>query len=73
MWVFSPCLSRYPGWPVGQEFGIGAQIYGMAQSQARTLAYVDVLWILVATTALLVPLPFLMQRAKRGAKAEMVH
>lgn len=51
----------------------GAQIYGMAQAQARTLAYVDVLWILVASTALLVPLPFLMKKPKRGAKVEISH
>jgi DHA2 family multidrug resistance protein len=52
----------------------GAQIYGMMLSQARTLAYVDVIWILVALTGLLIPLPFLMNRpAKRTAPAEMVH
>jgi DHA2 family multidrug resistance protein len=52
----------------------GAQIYGMVQSQARTLAYVDVIWILVALTGCLIPLPFLMNRpAKRSAPAEMVH
>jgi DHA2 family multidrug resistance protein len=51
----------------------GAQIYGMIQSQARTLAYVDVIWILVALTGLLIPLPFLMNRPKKGAKVEMAH
>ena len=52
----------------------GAQIYGMVQSQARTLAYVDVIWILVALTGCLIPLPFLMNRpAKRAAATEMVH
>ncbi len=52
----------------------GAQIYGMMQSQARTLAYVDVIWILVALTGCLIPLPFLMNRpAKRSAAVEMVH
>jgi DHA2 family multidrug resistance protein len=52
----------------------GAQIYGMMLSQARTLAYVDVIWILVALTGCLIPLPFLMNRpAKRAAAAEMVH
>ena len=51
----------------------GAQIYSIAQSQARTLAYVDVIWILVALTALLIPLPFLMNRPKKGAKVEMAH
>jgi DHA2 family multidrug resistance protein len=51
----------------------GAQIYGMVLSQARTLAYVDVIWILVALTGCLVPLPFLMNRPKKGAKVEMAH
>jgi DHA2 family multidrug resistance protein len=54
-------------------FRAGAQIYGMIQSQARTLAYVDVIWILVALTGLLIPLPFLMKRPKKGAKVEMAH
>jgi DHA2 family multidrug resistance protein len=52
----------------------GAQIYGMVLSQARTLAYVDVIWILVALTGCLIPLPFLMKRpVKRTAPVEMVH
>jgi DHA2 family multidrug resistance protein len=52
----------------------GAQIYGMVQSQARTLAYVDVIWILVALTGCLIPLPFLMKRPeKRAAAVEVVH
>ena len=52
----------------------GAQIYGMLQSQARTLAYVDVIWILVALTGCLIPLPFLMKRpSKRAAAVEVVH
>ena len=51
----------------------GAQIYGMILSQARTLAYVDVIWILVALTGLLIPLPFLMNRPKKGVKVEMAH
>jgi DHA2 family multidrug resistance protein len=51
----------------------GAQIYGMIQSQARTLAYVDVIWILVALTGMLIPLPFLMNRPQKGAKVEMAH
>ena len=51
----------------------GAQIYGMIQSQARTLAYVDVIWILVALTGLLTPLPFLMNRPQKGTKVEMAH
>ena len=52
----------------------GAQIYGILQSQARTLAYVDVIWILVALTGCLIPLPFLMNKPKKGARsAEPVH
>ncbi len=42
-----------------------AQIYGMAQIQARLLAYVDSIWVMVALTAILIPLPFLMKRPKK--------
>jgi DHA2 family multidrug resistance protein len=45
----------------------GAQIYGMAQIQARLLSYVDVLWVMVALTSILIPLPFLMRRPKKIA------
>jgi DHA2 family multidrug resistance protein len=51
----------------------GAQIYGMAQIQARLLAYVDVIWIMVALTAILIPLPFLMRRPKKGTAVSMGH
>ena len=51
----------------------GAQIYGMAQIQARLLSYVDVTWIMVATTAILIPLPFLMRRPKKLAPAPVGH
>ncbi len=51
----------------------GAQIYGMAQIQARLLAYVDVIWIMVAVTTFLIPLPFLMNRPKKLAPAPMGH
>jgi DHA2 family multidrug resistance protein len=51
----------------------GAQIYGMAQIQARLLAYVDVIWVMVAVTTILIPLPFLMQRPKKIAAAPMGH
>jgi DHA2 family multidrug resistance protein len=50
----------------------GAQIYGMAQLQARLLSYVDVLWVMVALTSILIPLPFLMRRPKKIA-AVVVH
>ena len=51
----------------------GAQIFGMAQMQARLLAYVDVVWIMVALTAILIPLPFLMRRPKKLAPAPVGH
>jgi len=51
----------------------GAQIYGMAQIQARLLAYVDVIWVMVALTAILIPLPFLMRRPKKAAPAPAGH
>jgi DHA2 family multidrug resistance protein len=50
-----------------------AQIYGMAQIQARLLSYVDVIWIMVGTTAILIPLPFLMRRPKKAGPAPMGH
>jgi DHA2 family multidrug resistance protein len=51
----------------------GAQIYGIAQIQARLLAYVDVTWVMVAATAILIPLPFLMRRPKKFAPAPTAH
>ena len=52
----------------------GAQIYGMAITQARLLAYVDVIWIMVIVTIVLIPLPFLMKRPpKRPGAAQPVH
>jgi DHA2 family multidrug resistance protein len=51
----------------------GAQIYNMAQLQARLLAYVDVIWFMVAVTAVLVPLPFLMRRPKKAAPTPVGH
>jgi DHA2 family multidrug resistance protein len=51
----------------------GAQIYGMAQIQARLLAYVDVIWVMVAVTTVLIPLPFLMNRPKKIPAAPMGH
>ncbi len=51
----------------------GAQIYGMAQIQARLLAYVDVTWVMVAITAILIPLPFLMKRPKKAAAVKAGH
>ena len=51
----------------------GAQIYGMAQIQARLLAYVDVIWVMVAVTSILIPLPFLMKRPQKLPAAPMGH
>ena len=51
----------------------GAQIYGMAQVQARLLSYVDVTWIMVASSAILIPLPFLMRRPKKLGPAPAAH
>jgi len=51
----------------------GAQIYGMAQIQARLLAYVDSIWVMVALTAILIPLPFLMRRPKKNAPVAVSH
>ncbi len=44
----------------------GAQIYGMALVQARLLAYVDAVWVMVGVTAILVPIPFLMNRPRKA-------
>ncbi len=51
----------------------GAQIYGMAQIQARLLAYVDSIWMMVLLTVILVPLPFLMRRPAKNAPVPMAH
>ena len=51
----------------------GAQIFGMAEIQARLLAYVDVIWIMVGVTACLVPLPFLMKRPPKSTAPAPVH
>ncbi|MFP5237282.1 MAG: DHA2 family efflux MFS transporter permease subunit [Acidobacteriota bacterium] len=51
----------------------GAQIYFMAQRQARLLAYVDVIGIFVLITIVLIPMPFLMQRPKKTGAVSMGH
>jgi DHA2 family multidrug resistance protein len=51
----------------------GAQIFGMAQVQARLLAYVDVIWVMVGVTTILIPLPFLMNRPKKAAAPAPAH
>ena len=60
------------GGPGGMQHA-GAQIYGMAQIQARLLAYVDVIWVMVVLTVILVPMPFLMRRPKKAAPVPMGH
>jgi MFS transporter, DHA2 family, multidrug resistance protein len=50
-----------------------AQLYRMMQLQARTLAYVDTVWVLVFLTACLIPLPYLMQRPKRNQSSAPMH
>ena len=51
----------------------GAQIYGMTQLQARLLSYVDAVWVMVALTAILIPLPFLMKRPAKVSKVAAGH
>ncbi len=50
-----------------------AQIYGMALVQARLLAYVDAIWVMVGVTVFLVPIPFIMKRPKKAAPVAMGH
>ena len=45
----------------------------MMQQQAATLAYVDTVWALVILTACLIPLPYLMQRPKKGDATVSMH
>jgi DHA2 family multidrug resistance protein len=45
-----------------------ASIYQSMQSQARALAYVDTIWVLVVLTAFLVPLPYLMKKPRPHSK-----
>jgi DHA2 family multidrug resistance protein len=51
----------------------GAQIFEMAQIQARLLSYVDVIWTMVALTGILIPLPFLMKRPKKLGPVPAAH
>jgi DHA2 family multidrug resistance protein len=45
----------------------------MAQIQALLLAYVDVIWMMVRVTALLIPLPFIMRRPKKPSPPSAAH
>ena len=49
-----------------------ARIYDSLQRQALSLAYVDVIWILVATTAILIPIAYLMKKPDFAAKSTNV-
>jgi DHA2 family multidrug resistance protein len=51
----------------------GAQIYNIALRQSRLLAYVDVIWFMIAVTIILIPLPFIMKRPKKVAAVTAVH
>ncbi len=44
-----------------------AQMYQMMQGQAAWLAYIDTMWIYAALCLIVVPLPFLMRRPRKGA------
>ena len=66
-------MGRNGGGGAGAMQHAGAQIYGMAQIQARLLAYVDSIWVMVALTAMLIPLPFLMRRPKKNAPVAVGH
>ena len=48
-----------------------AYIYASMQAQARALAYVDTIWVLVVITACLIPLPYLMRRPKVIPRGDM--
>jgi MFS transporter, DHA2 family, multidrug resistance protein len=50
-----------------------ARIYGMVQAQASMLSYLDAIWIFAVACLLVVPLPFLMHRAKRGSAPAPMH
>ncbi|MGB6689289.1 MAG: DHA2 family efflux MFS transporter permease subunit [Terracidiphilus sp.] len=61
------------GGPPDAMHRAGAQIYMMAQVQARLLAYVDVIWIMVAVTTILIPLPFLMRKPGKTGTVRVGH
>ncbi len=46
-----------------------ARIYSTLQLQARALAYVDVIWILVVMMACLIPVAYLMKKPPKGRRA----
>jgi DHA2 family multidrug resistance protein len=54
--------------PVAQAY-----IYGQMQRQTGMLAYLDIIIVLATVTAIMVPMPLLMQKMKRGGEAPMAH
>jgi len=56
--------------PIDAASHATAYIYQSLQAQARALAYVDTIWVLVIITACLIPLPYLMKKPKSFAKSE---
>jgi len=49
------------------------RIYGAMQAQSSMIAYLDTIWVFAILAALMVPLPLLMKRAKKGGPAAPVH
>lgn len=52
----------------GASAGAAARIYGMMMVQARTLAYVDTVHVLVVLTACLIPIGYLMKKPRYRTK-----
>jgi DHA2 family multidrug resistance protein len=48
-----------------------ARIYSMLDAQAQVLSYIDVYWLLAATSALMFLLCFLLKKNKPGASGEI--
>jgi len=49
------------------------RIYGSMQAQASMLAYLDTIWLFAILAGLMVPLAFLMRRAKPGTGPAAMH
>ncbi len=56
--------------PSDASYSAAAQIYGMLQRQARALAYVDTVHVLVLLTACLIPVGYLMKKPRFHKRAE---
>jgi len=62
------------GWATPDAaYHAGGQLYRMMLTQSYTLAYVDTIWVLVLMTACLIPIPYLMQRPKKGHASAPMH